>query len=184
MTTQVKVVTTLILAMTLSSLAMSQEHDQFRRDSLKISVISSEATEYRVSVDVQNDQELAGMDIPLRFGIPEARVNLTRVEWSDRVLNFDYKHAKIDNSNKTVILGLIAEMGRSRADPYLAPITAQNPTVATLIFNVQDDDRPEFSTFTTEEPHHSLTFLYNAVVDSVLTVREFAPVFKVVEPEE
>ena len=159
--------------------ALAQDNDLNGRDSLKLLTSKGEGTEYRVSVDVHNDQELAGLDIPLRFGAKLDPVNLVSVEWSDRVLNWDFKHAEIDNANKTVILGLIAELGSTHPDPNLPPLTVGIPTIATLVFKVEGDHRPELSTFTTEEPHHALTFLYNRLEDSVLTVKEFSPEFEV-----
>lgn len=184
MTIQLRLIHMAAVICTMSSSAVSQEHDPSRRDTLGVVTSLSGPTEYRVSVGVSNDQGLAGLDIPLRFGSPGARISLVRVEWSERVMNCDFKHAEIDNSNKTVIIGLIAELGGARPDPDLAPVGVQDPTVATLVFKVEGDQRPEMSTFTMDEPHHSLTFLYNTLVDSVLTVREFTPEFKVSEADE
>jgi hypothetical protein len=173
-----------ICAMVMQSVGTAQDNDLNGRDSLKLLTSRVQGTECRVSVEVHNDQELAGLDIPLRFGKKTDAVNLLRVEWSDRVLNWDFKHAEIDNTNKTVILGLIAELGGTHPDPYLHPLTVGDPTIATLVFKVDDEQTPKLSTFTTEEPHHALTFLYNRLEDSVLTVREFTPGFQVTAAEK
>lgn len=164
--------------------AVAQEWDLGHRDTLMVSTAECDVAKCRVTIAVRNDQDLAGLDIPMRFGQPGAPIDLESVEWSDRVMNFDFKHAEIDNSSKTVILGLIAELGGTRPDPYLKPVSAQNPSIATLVFKVEGGNRPTFSTFTTDEPHHSLTFLFNGLEDSVLAVREITPVFKVETADE
>jgi len=164
--------------------AESQELDLHRRDTLRLLTTKSQGAEFRVSVEVHNDQELAGIDVPLRFADQAEPVTLVDVEWSDRVKNWDFKHAAIDNVNKTVILGMIAEVGGTHPDPYLRPHTVGDPTVATLVFKVEGDHRPELSTFTTEAPHHSLTFLYNHLEDSVLTVKEFKPALELIATDE
>lgn len=167
-----------------TNVVTAQSNDLGSRDTLQLTGERMQGLEYRVSVEVHNDEELAGLDIPLRFGGKTDRVELVRVEWSDRVFNWDFKHAAIDTTNRTVILGLIAELGGTRPDPYLAPFTVGNASIATLVFKVEGDHRPTLSTFTTAEPHHSLTFIYNRLEDSVLTVREFTPAFRVSEVEE
>jgi hypothetical protein len=45
-------------------------NDLGNRDTLRLASAATEGGEYRVAVEVHNDQELAGMDIPLRFGQP------------------------------------------------------------------------------------------------------------------
>jgi hypothetical protein len=174
----VKALSGIAFVLLLALQVQAQEYDLNSRDSLKLQLAKTSEKEYRVSVEVHNDEELAGLDIPLRFGENGDAVSLVRVEWADRVLDWDFKHAEIDSVNKTVILGLIAELGGTRPDPYLAPLTAQDPTIATLVFSVKGSSRPDLSTFTTAEPYHALTFLYNTMVDSVLTVREFEPLFE------
>jgi hypothetical protein len=152
-------------------------NDFGNRDTLRLATPVVDGGEYRVPVAVHNDQELAGMDIPLRFGQPGDPITLTRVEWSARVAGWDYKHAAIDNGSKTLIIGLISNISGNRTGMGLGPFTEGDAAIATLVFSVQGDYKPAFSTFTTQEPGHALTFLYNRYENGVPYVEEFTPVF-------
>jgi len=102
------ILTTLAIAQT--AMAGSANKDLGNPDILRLVGGHFDNGEYRVAVHVDNDEELAGLDIPLRFGQPGDSITLDRVEWSSRVDGWDVKHAKIDSENKTVILGLISEL--------------------------------------------------------------------------
>jgi hypothetical protein len=172
--------TLLVMAAALLPLSAAAS-DLGSRDTLRLANAIADAGEYRVPVDVQNDQELAGMDIPLRFGQAGDPIMLVRVEWSARVESWDYKHAAIDNEQKTVILALISELEGTRPNADLHVAGAGDATVATLVFSAQGDFKPSFSTFTTQEPGHALTFLYNRYENGVPYVEEFTPEFRVSE---
>jgi hypothetical protein len=138
----------------------------------------------RLSIHVENDQGLDGMTIPLSFGEPEDPILLDRVEWSERVADWEVTNASIDNKNKTVILGLISELTETRDNAELAASIEGNARIATLVFRISGEYRPSFTTFTTEYPTHELMFFYNEYVDGKPHVREFVPVFVVDSSEE
>ena len=101
----------LTLALAVSLLSAASAKDVGRQDLLRLSDAVVEGGEYKVAVHVINDEELAALDIPLRFGQAGDPIELLRVEFGPRVAEWDFTHAAIDNENKTVILGLISELG-------------------------------------------------------------------------
>jgi len=135
--------------------------------------------EWHVAVHVLNDQELAGLDIPLQYGQPDDPIDLLRVEFGERVEDWDLTHARIDNGSKTVIMGLIAELVGARTNADLKVSAEGDSRVATLVFRMDDGYDPRFETFETKSPGHSLTFLYNRFEGSVPHVAEIEPRFEV-----
>jgi len=176
---------TLIILMTLAiaqtAMAGSANKDLGNPDKLRLTGGQFAGTEYHVSVQVDNDQDLTALDIPLRFGQPDDKITLDRVEWSDRVKDWEALTAQIDNEKKTVILGLISWLTEPRSHPELKPVGEGDPTIATLIFKTDGVSKPHFSTFTTEKPGHSLTFIYNRFENGKPYVEEFAPIFEMVD---
>jgi hypothetical protein len=155
--------------------------DTGRQDVLRLSDATFTDGEWKVAVHVINDEELAGLDIPVRFGQAGDAIELVRVEFSDRVANWDFTHAQIDNEAKTVILGLISELVGTRANADLK-VSAQGSAskIADLVFETEGDFQPRFETFTTKSPGHSLTFQYNDVnAPGGIQVREITPKFEV-----
>ena len=101
--------------MLISTLALAAKTGEGGRDVLRLSNAAvQEDGEWKVAVHVINDQELAGVDIPIRFGQPGDGIELVRVDFAKRVEGWDFTHAQIDNQAKTVILGLISELVGTR----------------------------------------------------------------------
>ena len=160
------------------SAPMALATDGGNSDVLRLSDAALVDGVWSVEVHVINDQELAGLDIPVQFGAENDGIELIRVEFAPRVENWDFTHARIDNQEKTVILGLISELMGTRTNADLK-VSAQGETrVATLVFKVEDGVTPEFSTFTTKGPSHELTFLYNKIIDGKPEVQSYAPKFE------
>jgi hypothetical protein len=110
-----------------------------------------------VPLNITNQDNLAGMDIPLQFS---EGVVLKEVQFEDtRVDYFDLKIANINNDEHTVVIGLLPQM-TPEAKPELA---AGSGTIANLVFDVVDESLNEISVkaITTENPNHSLTFVYH-----------------------
>jgi hypothetical protein len=171
------VLLTLALAVSLFSVASAK--DVGKQDVLRLSDAVVEGGEYKVAVHVINDQELAALDIPLRFGQAGDPIELVRVDFAERVAEWDFTHAAIDNQNKTVILGLISELMGTRQNADMR-VSAQGQTkVADLVFKMSDGFQVPFETFTTERPGHELTFIYNQTVDGKPVVQSFAPELEV-----
>jgi hypothetical protein len=124
-----------------------------------------------VPIEISNDVELAGLDIPLGFsdGVTLKEVNFegTRVDY------FDLKVANIDNENKTVLIGLLPQM-----TPTMKPnLAAGQGTIANLVFEVNDPSTTEITINKVEmsNPRHTLTFVnHTADGDVAATAPEFS----------
>jgi hypothetical protein len=176
-----KQITTIMLAVAVAALGLQAAvaSDQGNRDILRLTDTRNENGEFKVAVQVVNDQDLAAMDIPLRFGQPGDPIRLDRVEWAPRVEDWDFTHAAIDNENKTVIIGLISELVGVRPNANLKAASQSDSKVADLVFKVDGDFEAQFATFKTERPGHELTYIYNSGEGSALTVESFTPEFQV-----
>jgi hypothetical protein len=169
----------LALAVGVSLMSLAYAKDVGKRDVLRLSDVVLEDGEYKVAVHVINDEELAALDIPLRFGQSGNPIELVRVDFSGRVADWDFTHAAIDNQNKTVILGLISELIGTRQNADLKVSAEGRTKIADLVFKVDGEFEASFETFTTERPGHELTFIYNQVVDGKPTVTAISPDFEV-----
>lgn len=127
---------TLVAYTTLLSPAFGS--DMGTPDILRLSETRRGQGEATVAVHVINDQRLSALDIPLRFGQPGDPIELTQVDFTERVDHWDVTHAQIDNQNKTVILGLIAVLGRMDQSADLEVANAENAVIAHLVFRVDD----------------------------------------------
>jgi Secretion system C-terminal sorting domain len=128
-----------------------------------------------VPLEITNDDNLAAVDIPLSF---TQGLTLREVTFDDtRVSYFDLKIANIDNTNRTVVIGLVPQIGPE----HKADLSAGTGPIANLVFEITD---PSVNSVTLEaielkEPDHNLMFVYGGTDDagnSVLT--ETFPEFK------
>ena len=174
--------TTILLAIAIGTMfvSLAVAKDTGSKDVLRLTDARLVDGEWLVDVQVVNDQPIAGLDIPIRFGQGNDPIELKRVEFGQRVADWDFTHAQIDNQSKTVILGLISELVGTRANPDLRTATRGTETlVATLVFRVDDGFEPKFETFTTKSPGHELTFIYNDETSGTLEVKSYYPDFEV-----
>jgi len=171
--------TTILLALAVGTLLVSGAlaKDTGNRDVLRLSDAVYSNGEWKVAVHVINDEQLAALDIPLRFGQPNENIDLVRVDFAERVADWDFTNAQIDNQNKTVILGLISELVNMRPNADMKVSASGSTKIADLVFKVGDGVQPHFSTFTTESPGHELTYLYNEQVEGKLQVQTIQPEF-------
>jgi hypothetical protein len=176
-----KRLTTILLVLALGAMfaSVAQAKDTGNKDVLRLSDAVLENGEWKVAVHVINDEELAALDIPLRFGQPNENIDLVRVDFSKRVDDWDFTHAQIDNQAKTVILGLISELVNMRASADMkVSASGDNTKIADLVFQVGKGHVPQFTTFTTQSPGHELTFIYNEKVEGTLQVQSIQPEFE------
>jgi hypothetical protein len=173
--------TTILVALAVAVMLVPQAlaKDTGSRDILRLSDAVLESGEWKVAVHVINDQELAALDIPIRFGRSGDPIELLRVDFSERVQNWDFTHAAIDNQAKTVILGLISELVNIRVDADMKASAQGQTKIADLVFRVDGDFDASFETFTTERPGHELTFIYNETAEGQLRVASYTPEFEV-----
>jgi hypothetical protein len=159
-------------------LSASQAAGTGTRDLLRLSDPALQNGEWHVAMHVQNSQTLAGLDIPLQFAQSGQPIELVRVEFTDRVADWDFKYAQIDNQAKTVIIGLISELVNTRPAADLKVAATGDTRVADLVFKADEGVQPDFAVFTTANPGHDLTFLYNEAVEGKPVVRELKPAFE------
>lgn len=169
----------IVVAVAIACAPLAQGEADGSGDVLRLSNAALRDGEFSVEVHVINHKELAGLDIPIRFGRPGDATELLRVEFARRVEEWDFTHAQINNHEKTVILGLISELTGVRAGADLKVSAPEQTLVATLVFAKPESANPEFSAFETKGPTHQLTFLYNETVDGKLEVRSYTPDFEV-----
>lgn len=122
-----------------------------------------------VPLELSNTKDLVALDIPLSF--TEGAV-LQKVEFTDRVKNFEFQAANIDNANRRVVIGLISMISRQVPDL---------PTGSGPILNLYFKLDPGVSSVTLtpielSNPSHSLSMYYNDYSTG-------APVVKVIRPE-
>jgi len=175
-----KRLTTILLALALGAMfvSMVQAKDTGNKDVLRLSDAVYENGEWKVAVHVINDEQLAALDIPLRFAQPNENIDLVRVDFAERVADWDFTHAQIDNEAKTVILGLISELVNVRPNADMKVSASGNTKIADLVFKAGEGQVPLFATFTTESPGHELTFIYNQEVEGKLQVQSIQPGFE------
>lgn len=126
-----------------------------------------ETDKYIVPIELKNVQAMAAMDLPLKYSegvtLEEVIFDGTRSE------DFDFKWATIDDSKKTVVIGLIPMMYGEKSD-----LEPGNGIIANLVFRVDDPalEKIQISPTTMSEPDHSLMFIH---VDEAGKLTESTP---------
>lgn len=94
--------TTILVALAVAGMLVPQAlaKDTGSRDILRLSNAVLEEGEWKVAVHVINDQELAALDIPIRYGRAGDPIELVRVDFASRVQDWDFTHAAIDNQDR------------------------------------------------------------------------------------
>jgi hypothetical protein len=169
---------TLVLLLLAVPVVFAVAKDVGNRDIFRI----GEATfvsqsEFTVPLNVINDEDIVALDIPLEF---TEGVTLNKVTFeSTNVDNFDVKISNIDNDQNRVVIGLVSMVNAPREGAFLKPAARGANTVAVLHFTVDDValKSVDFKVFTTENPSHNLTYVYNETVDGVPYVQEVNPEF-------
>jgi hypothetical protein len=162
-----------ILLLTVPALLMAS--DVGKRDIFRVGQVEFADNEVVVSLEVVHDEELAAMDIPLKYS---DGVTLQKVTFEGtRVEDFDAKLVNIDNDNSQVIIGLINMVYAMKEEPSLKPAVNGDYVVAKLHFTIDDPSLTEikFEHFTTEAPSHSLAYVYNDWSGEYPVVRSIHP---------
>ena len=129
-----------------------------------------------VPLYLTNSQGLAAADIPLRFADPGAGVELREVKFNSRIDYFDVKLANIDNTNKTVVIGLIP----MAFNPSKRELQPSSGPVADLVFEVTDPNLESFTiqATTMERPHHRMVWVFNDWSQTRPQVTSTTPAFE------
>jgi hypothetical protein len=133
-------------------------------NSIEASKISTEGDRILVPIELNNDQSMMALDLPLKFS---EGVTLEEVVFEGtRSENFDFRHARIDNENNTVVIGLIPMVYGEKPD-----LAAGTGEVARLVFTVDDPTVEVIDVVPTsmESPAHELMFVYNDPATGELT---------------
>lgn len=110
-----------------------------------------------VPLEIANDDGVMAIDIPLKFS---EGVTLKEVTFENtRVEHFDLKISRIDNDERTVVIGLIHQLSPTPKEP----LAAGEGVIANLVFEVNDPSVTEIrlEENETKSPAHDLVFVYN-----------------------
>lgn len=155
---------TSIIAMALawivfSSSSFSRQMDNFGKvDTCRIVVFQDEkSNQVMASVSVLNDEELAALTLPLRYGNGKTPIRCDSIKFREtRSEYFSMKTQLVDTVRQTVLIGLIADMSGSKP-----PLEKGDGEVARLYFSV--DKNKKFQDFfmdtTWIKPYNLLKFV-------------------------
>lgn len=114
-----------------------------------------------IPLEVVNQEGVMAIDMALGFS---EGVTLKEVDFEGtRVSHFDLKIANIDNENNTVVIGLVSQMSPAA----IRTLEAGRGSVANLVFEVDNESVGEINleAIVTENPSHSMTFVYDRRVE-------------------
>lgn len=110
-----------------------------------------------VPLEIANEDGVVAIDIPLTFS---EGVTLKEVTFENtRVEHFDLKISRIDNEERSVVIGLIHQLSSTAKEP----LAAGEGVIANLVFVVDDPSVTEIilEENETKSPAHDLVFIYN-----------------------
>lgn len=110
-----------------------------------------------VPLQIANDDGVMAIDIPLKFS---EGVTLKEVTFENTLVeHFDLKISKIDNTERSVVIGLIHQLSSTPKEP----LAAGDGVIANLVFEVIDPSVREIRLEENEtmSPAHDLVFIYN-----------------------
>ncbi len=116
-----------------SSSSFAQKDSFGKPDTCRIIVFQEEnSNQVMASVSVFNDEELAAMTLPFRYGDGKTPIKCDSIKfWDTRTMFFDMKTELIDTVRQAVLIGLIADMSGQRP-----PIKKGDGEVAKIYFTI------------------------------------------------
>ena len=169
----------LVPAFVLAALAPGSRPDPGEKDAVTLVRIDDQGSPSKVvvAVNVQNDEPITALDIPLKYGSPDDGVILDKVDFAkaERISHFQFKFSKINDKAKTVLIGLV-----SSAQTLEEDMQPGSGPVAYLHFTVTDDRLAELTldVDNSKAPSHTLTLIQNKVVgENARDVIDFKPGF-------
>jgi hypothetical protein len=106
-----------LVSLTLFASPVFSQKDTFGKpDTCRVVVVQDEKGNHAMaSVSVFNDEPLAAMTIPLKFGTGTSPIHCDSVKFRrTRVEEFDMKTSLVDTIGQTVLIGLVADMSGSK----------------------------------------------------------------------
>jgi hypothetical protein len=123
-----------LLYVVLCSSSSFAQRDEFGKpDTCRIMVFQEEkSNQVMASVSVFNDEELAAMTLPLRYGDGKSPLRCDSIKfWDTRTMFFDMKTELIDTARQAVLIGLIADMSGQKP-----PMKKGDGEVAKIYFTI------------------------------------------------
>lgn len=116
-----------------SSSSFAQKDSFGKPDTCRIIVFQEEnSNQVMASVSVFNDEELAAMTLPFRYGDGKTPIKCDSIKfWDTRTMFFDMKAELIDTVRQVVLIGLIADMSGQRS-----PMKRGDGEVAKIYFTI------------------------------------------------
>lgn len=123
-----------------SSSSFAQKDTFGKPDTCRIVVLQDEkSNQVMASVSVFNDEDLAAMTLPFRYGNGKSPIKVDSVIfWKTRSEYFDMKSQLLDTTRQTVLIGLIADMSGSRP-----PMKKGDGEVARIYFTLDKSSKFE-----------------------------------------
>lgn len=121
-----------------SAFAFAQKDPYGKPDTCRIVVVQDEKSNQAVaSVSVFNDEELAAMTLPFRYGSGKSPIRCDSIRfWNTRTLLFDMKTELVDTVRQTVLIGFIADMTGTKA-----PLEKGDGDVARIYFTLPKKEK-------------------------------------------
>jgi hypothetical protein len=115
------------------------------------------SSQVMASVSVSNDQGLAGLTLPFRYGDGDSPITCDSISFSDtRVEYFELKTQRIDSVEQVILLGLIPDFVGKKP-----PLEKGYGEVARIYFTIKRG--PRFQSYlldtATVRPHNTLKFV-------------------------
>lgn len=123
-----------LLCVILCSSSSFAQRDQFGKpDTCRIVVFQEEkSNQVMASVSVFNDEELAAMTLPFRYGDGKSPLRCDSIKfWDTRTMLFDMKTDLVDTARQAVLIGLIADMSGQKP-----PMKKGDGEVAKIYFTI------------------------------------------------
>ncbi len=123
-----------------SSHSFAQKDTFGKPDTCRVVVFQDEKNnQLMASVSVFNDEDLAAMTLPFRYGNGKSPIKCDSVVfWETRSQYFDMKTRFVDTTRQTVLIGLIADMSGS-----MPPMKKGDGEVARIYFTINTNSKFE-----------------------------------------
>lgn len=159
-------VTSILVLFLIPAFALAVDTDKF----VAAKAMPTSSDEVVVPLVVANVNQLAALDIPLEFS---EGARLDRVEFTERVSNFQIQIANIDNENRQVVIGLISMVSEERPD-----LAVGTGAIANLVFTVDEGvDEIMIKAVELENPSHTLAYYWNDYSSGRPEVKSVQPEF-------
>jgi hypothetical protein len=135
-----KVTTTVLIAglLLLTGAASAQQDPLGKTDTVTLAIEKLQPGKWVVIASVWNDEEIAAIDIPIKYTAGVARLNIDSVSYAGtRMEYFAQKYNPIDTANQIMHFGGFAYMGPDK--PPMAPGSGE---VARVYISVIGDKKP------------------------------------------